>query len=96
MAFFLMFVIPTMIALVMEMYVLLPIKFIYDPGVVVKVKLVDMWVLGLFYTKIIPLLPGFKAPQRMDEGVQRARFVLPANGWLAYRLTKTGGVVRTP
>lgn len=71
MAFFLVFVIPTLIALVMEMYVLLPIKFIYDPRVVVKVKLVDMWVLGLFYTKIILRLPGFEAPQRMNEGIQR-------------------------
>jgi E3 ubiquitin-protein ligase MARCH6 len=71
MAFFLVFVIPTLIALVMEMYVFLPIKFIYDPRVAVRVKLVDMWVLGLFYTKIILRLPGFEAPQRMNEGIQR-------------------------
>ena len=36
-----------------------------------KVKLVDMWVLGLFYTKIILRLPGFEAPQRMNEGILR-------------------------
>ena len=78
MAFFLVFVIPTLIALVMEMYVLLPIKFIYDPGVMVKVKLVEMWVLGLFYTKIILRLPGFEAPQRMNEGIQRVRVRLLA------------------
>ena len=71
MAFFLVFVIPTLIALVMETYVLLPIKFVYDPRVVVRVKLVDMWVLGLFYTKIILRLPGFEAPRRMNEGIQR-------------------------
>ena len=73
MAFFLVFVIPTLIALVMEMYVLMPIKFIYDPRVAVKVKLVDMWVLGLFYTKIILRLPGFEAPRRMNEGILRVR-----------------------
>ena len=73
MAFFLVFVIPTLIALVMEMYVFLPIKFIYDPRVAVKVKLVEMWVLGLFYTKIILRLPGFEAPRRMNEGIQRVR-----------------------
>ena len=76
MAFFLVFVIPTLIALVMEMYVFLPIKFIYDPRVAVRVKLVDMWVLGLFYTKIILRLPGFEAPQRMNEGIQRVSRVL--------------------
>ncbi|KAF9644723.1 hypothetical protein BDM02DRAFT_3190349 [Thelephora ganbajun] len=69
MAFFLVFVIPTLIGLVMEMYVLLPIKLIYDPNLVVKVKLAEMWVLGLFYTKVILRLPGFEAPQRMDEGI---------------------------
>ena len=73
MAFFLVFVIPTLIALVMEMYVFLPIKFIYDPRAAVKVKLVEMWVLGLFYTKIILRLPGFEAPRRMNEGIQRVR-----------------------
>ncbi|KAF9643445.1 hypothetical protein BDM02DRAFT_3123441, partial [Thelephora ganbajun] len=35
MAFFLVFVIPTLIALVMETYVLLPIKLVYDPELVV-------------------------------------------------------------
>jgi len=101
MAFFLVFVIPTMVALVMEMYMLLPIKFTYDPGVVVKVKLVDMRVLGSSYTKIILLLPGFEAPPRMNEGIQRVSFVLLAllllaNIWLAHRPTVTSGVVRTP
>ncbi|KAF9644718.1 hypothetical protein BDM02DRAFT_3263386 [Thelephora ganbajun] len=77
MAFFLVFAIPTLIASVMEMYVLLPIKLIYDPNLVVKVKLAEMWVLGLFYAKIILRLPGFEAPQRMNEGIQR----INRNGW---------------
>ena len=73
MAFFLVFVIPTLIALVMEVYVLLPVKLVYDPEMVVRVKLVEMWVLGLFYTKIILRLPGFEAPRQMNEGIQRVR-----------------------
>ena len=76
MAFFLVFVIPTLIALVMEVYVLLPIKLIYDPKMVVRVKLVEMWVLGLFYTKIILRLPGFEAPRHMNEGILRVSAVL--------------------
>ena len=72
MAFFLVFVIPTLIALVMEVYVLMPVKLIHDPRVVVRVKFVEMWVLGLFYTKIILRLPGFEAPRRMNEGIQKA------------------------
>ena len=76
MAFFLVFVIPTLIALVIEVYVLLPVKLIYDPKMLVRVKLVEMWVLGLFYTKIILRLPGFEAPRRMNEGIQRVSLSL--------------------
>ncbi|KAF9643060.1 hypothetical protein BDM02DRAFT_1758261 [Thelephora ganbajun] len=68
MGLFLVFVIPTLIALAMEVYVLLPVKLVYDPKLVVKVKLAEMWVLGLFHTKIILRLPGFEAPQCMNEG----------------------------
>ncbi|KAF9642788.1 hypothetical protein BDM02DRAFT_3264335 [Thelephora ganbajun] len=46
-AFFLVSVIPTLMGLVMEIYVLLSIKLIYDPNLVVKVKLVEMRVLDL-------------------------------------------------
>ncbi|KAF9643451.1 hypothetical protein BDM02DRAFT_3132426 [Thelephora ganbajun] len=55
MTFFLVFVIPMLMVLVMEMYVLLPIKLVYDPE----------------------LPPGFEAPQRMNEGIQR----INRNGW---------------
>lgn len=100
MAFFLVFVIPTLIALVMEVYVLLPVKLIYDPRMVVRVKLVEMWVLGLFYTKIILRLPGFEAPRRMNEGIQRVsthRWPLQsiAHARPIRRLTETGGAVQT-
>jgi hypothetical protein len=76
----------------------LPIKFIYDPRVVVKVKLVEIWVPSLFYTKIALRLPGFEAPQRMNEGIRRVRaglltLQLFANGRIAHRLTVT---VETP
>ena len=100
MAFFLVFLIPTLIALVMEVYVLLPVRLVYDPRMMVRVKLVEMWVLGLFYTKIILRLPGFEAPRNMNEGIQRVSVVLPtfgslADGQLSRRLIATGGVVQT-
>ncbi|KAF9642582.1 hypothetical protein BDM02DRAFT_2029581 [Thelephora ganbajun] len=53
------------------MYVLLPTKLVYNTGLVVRVKLVEMRTLGLFYTKITLRLPGFEAPQCMDEGIHR-------------------------
>lgn len=101
MAIFLVFVIPTLIALVMEVYVLLPIKLIYDPRMVVRVKLVEMWVLGLFYTKIILRLPGFEAPRHMNDGIQRVSVMflglrLLVNDRLAHRLTEMVGVAQIP
>ena len=101
MAFFLVFVIPTLIALVMEVYVLLPVKLIYDPRMAVRVKLVEMWVLGLFYTKIILRLPGFEAPRNMSEGILRVSrpllvLELFVDGPFARRSTVMGGVVQTP
>ena len=78
MAFFLVFVIPNLTALVMEMCMFLPVKFICDPRAAVEVKLVEMRVLGLFYSKIILQLPGFEAPRRMNEGIQKVRAALLA------------------
>ena len=76
MAFSLVFAILTLITLIMEVYVFLPIKSVYDPRVAVKVKLVETWVLSLFYMEIILRPPGFEAPQRMSEGIQRVRAAL--------------------
>ena len=101
MAFFLVFVIPTLIALVMEVYVLLPVKLIYDPRMVVRVKLVETWVLGLFYTKIILRLPGFEAPRHMNDGILRVSVVFLtreplADDRLSHRSTAMDGAVQIP
>jgi E3 ubiquitin-protein ligase MARCH6 len=74
MAFFLVVVIPTLIALVVEVYLILPMRSINDPSLAIRIRLVDMWVLGLFYTKIILRLPGFEAPHKMNHGIQNVRY----------------------
>ncbi|KAF9645856.1 hypothetical protein BDM02DRAFT_3189367 [Thelephora ganbajun] len=47
------FAIPTLIALVVEKYVLLLVKLVHNPKLAVKVKSVEIWILGLFPTKTI-------------------------------------------
>lgn len=71
MAFFLVVVIPCLIAMVVEFYIILPVRSMSHPAIPIRIRLVDMWVLGLFYTKIILRLPGFEAPNQMNEGIQR-------------------------
>jgi E3 ubiquitin-protein ligase MARCH6 len=101
MIFPLLLLVPTLIALVMEMYVPLPIKLMCDPRVAIRVKLVEMWVLGLLYTKITLRLPVFEALRRMNERIQRVRvgflaLQIRSNGWTAHRLTVTGDVTHAP
>ncbi|PCH44456.1 hypothetical protein WOLCODRAFT_90853 [Wolfiporia cocos MD-104 SS10] len=54
MVFFLGFVIPTLIAVVLELYIVQPIRHIADPpSEPPRIRVVDMWGLGLLYTEII-------------------------------------------
>jgi len=77
MAFFLVVVIPSLIAMVVELYIIFPVRSIYNPDIPIRIRLTDMWVLGLFYTKIVLRLPGFEAPHQMNDGIQR----INRNGW---------------
>jgi E3 ubiquitin-protein ligase MARCH6 len=71
MAFFLVVVIPSLIATVVELYIIFPVRSIFNPDIAIRIRLTDMWVLGLFYTKIVLRLPGFEAPNHMNDGIQR-------------------------
>lgn len=53
MAFFLGFVIPTLVALVVEFYIVQPIRHITEPPTDLRIRMVDMWALGLLYSKVI-------------------------------------------
>ncbi|KZT70808.1 hypothetical protein DAEQUDRAFT_708092 [Daedalea quercina L-15889] len=52
MVFFLGIVIPTLLALVMEFYLVQPIRQIARPAPEHRIRIVDMWALGLLYSKI--------------------------------------------
>ncbi|EPQ56749.1 hypothetical protein GLOTRDRAFT_115872 [Gloeophyllum trabeum ATCC 11539] len=52
MVFTLGIVLPILIALVFEFYLILPFRYTVDPAFVPRIRLVDMWALGLVYAKI--------------------------------------------
>lgn len=52
MVFFLGIIIPTLISFVVDLYVILPIRFFLDPTLVPRIRVIDSWVLGLLYVKI--------------------------------------------
>jgi E3 ubiquitin-protein ligase MARCH6 len=51
--FFIGIVIPALIGLEVELYVVMPIRLSLNPDIVPNVRVVDMWALGIIYAKII-------------------------------------------
>ncbi|KAH8104046.1 hypothetical protein BXZ70DRAFT_888328, partial [Cristinia sonorae] len=78
MAFFLAFVIPTLVALVMELYIILPARMSMNAEVEPRIRIVDMWALGLLYTKIAMRANRIQADGQIARGIEHIR----RTGWL--------------
>ncbi|KAG6331572.1 hypothetical protein ID866_7515, partial [Astraeus odoratus] len=71
-------VIPTLIGLVADLYIILPVRLTLNPAMVPKIRIVDMWSLGLVYGKIaIRLRRRIQLPGRLSQALQ----TLLNNGW---------------
>lgn len=71
-------VIPTLLGLVVDVYVILPIRLTLNPTMVPNIRIVDMWSLGLIYGKIaIRLRRRIQLPDRIARALQ----TLLSNGW---------------
>lgn len=71
-------VIPTLLGLVVDVYVVLPIRLTLNPTMVPNIRIVDMWSLGLIYGKIaIRLRRRIQFPNRIAQALQ----TLLGNGW---------------
>lgn len=70
MAFFLGVVIPTLIAIVMELYVIMPVRHELHPDQRPTIRIVDMWALGLLYTKILLRVQRVQPMGRIARGVE--------------------------
>lgn len=70
MAVFFGIVIPILLGLVVDVYIVLPIRLTFFPTMVPTIRLVDMWSLGLVYCKIvIRLRRRLQLPQRQYDAL---------------------------
>jgi len=70
-------VIPILVALVVDLYIVLPIRFSLDPGMMPRVRIIDTWALGLLYGKIVFHAIRIQPANQITRGLQR----IIANGW---------------
>ncbi|TFK39450.1 hypothetical protein BDQ12DRAFT_704973 [Crucibulum laeve] len=77
MVFFLGIVIPILVAFVMDLYIVLPIRFTLDPSLTPKIRVVDTWALGLLYAKIAIHANRIQPPNQITRGIQH----ITSNGW---------------
>ncbi|TBU39775.1 hypothetical protein BD309DRAFT_1083198 [Dichomitus squalens] len=71
-------IIPTLVGLVFELYMIQPIRRTASPLMEPRIRVVDMWALGLFYSKIIVRTLRMHPPaQGMMHGIER----ILRNGW---------------
>ncbi|KAG7444454.1 uncharacterized protein BT62DRAFT_952269 [Guyanagaster necrorhizus] len=77
MTLFLGMVIPTLVALAIDLYVILPIRLGLDPTLSPTIRIVDEWALGLLYVKI-----GLYAHRMQPRGrIARGIDLISHNGW---------------
>ncbi|KAI0064059.1 hypothetical protein BV25DRAFT_1990235 [Artomyces pyxidatus] len=77
MAFFLGVVMPILIALVVEVYMVLPIRLTLDPNLVPRIRIVDMWALGIIYAKIALQAHNMRPHDHLTAGIRNIQL----HGW---------------
>ncbi|THH10343.1 hypothetical protein EW145_g1377 [Phellinidium pouzarii] len=76
-AFWLGFVIPTLIAVVMEVYLVHPLRIMIKPDLTLNIRVFDFWALGLLYTKMALKSMRFRPETRVDVAVKEMK----RKGW---------------
>ncbi|KLO17994.1 hypothetical protein SCHPADRAFT_925510 [Schizopora paradoxa] len=64
-------VIPILIALVMEVYLIHPMKLIIYPDTTLRIRVVDQWAIGLIYTKIAMTSMRLRPQTRLNAAIKR-------------------------
>jgi E3 ubiquitin-protein ligase MARCH6 len=67
-------VIPTLLGLVVELYIVMPIRLSLNPDFVPNVRVVDMWALGIIYAKIVLHANRLRPLNRIAAGFNHVRF----------------------
>jgi E3 ubiquitin-protein ligase MARCH6 len=66
--FFIGIVIPTLLGLVVELYIIMPIRLSLNPDLLPNIRVVDMWTLGIIYAKIVLHANRFRPLNRITAG----------------------------
>ncbi|KAH9039259.1 hypothetical protein EDB85DRAFT_2110167 [Lactarius pseudohatsudake] len=75
--FFIGLVIPALIGLVVELYMIMPIRLSLNPDLVPNIRVADMWALGIIYAKIILHAQRLRPLNRITAGFNHIK----AHGW---------------
>jgi E3 ubiquitin-protein ligase MARCH6 len=73
-------VIPTLISLVMDFYIILPIRLAVNPALKPHVRIVDAWALGLLYAKIAVHVHRLQQPTMIMRGLNNVSIKFLASG----------------
>lgn len=76
MGIFLGIIIPILFALVIDMFIVMPVRLTLNPTLVIHIRIVDMWALGLVYGKIF-----MRINRRPQFDVGRGVVTIINNGW---------------
>lgn len=69
-------VVPILLAIVIDLYIVLPIRFTLDPTLIPRIRIVDTWALGLLYAKIAFHAHRIQPPNRITRGLQHVSSML--------------------
>ena len=61
---------PILLSIVIDLYIVFPIRFTLDPTLTPRIRIVDTWALGLLYAKIAFHAHRIQPPNRFTRGLQ--------------------------
>lgn len=65
-------VIPTLLALVVEVYLVHPLRLAFNPTLTLRIRIVDSWAVGLVYTKMALVTMHLRPETRIDTAIKEA------------------------
>ncbi|OAX41033.1 hypothetical protein K503DRAFT_713394 [Rhizopogon vinicolor AM-OR11-026] len=77
MGIFLGIIIPILLALVIDLYIIMPVRLTLNPTMDIRIRIVDMWALGLVYGKIF-----MRINRRPQFDIGRGVVTIINNGWI--------------
>ncbi|KAJ7574391.1 hypothetical protein C8J56DRAFT_803140 [Mycena floridula] len=81
MVLFLGIIIPTLLSFVVDLYIILPVRFAADRSLVPRIRVIDSWILGLLYLKIGLYAHHVQVGRHAAHPIFRGIEQIARNGW---------------